>query len=470
MLLLRFVPYLLLAVCAGCSAGAHGTSSEALSEALSDALFVTLGDVYGYTNGSQDLIMIAGCPVYGCYAQDVSDDGRTVVGDSHNGHCRSDAFAWTAEGGMRGLREGLGASGREKIPYGYCKATNVSADGTKAVGRCSGYFGPGKVFLWDLSTERGGFSFITEEDGFIGGISADGKVVVGTMEEQGKRYAFRWTEEQGLQPLPLLDPPQNAAPPHFSSLIVPAFSPGTAARKYLQRKPTFLSEATAVSADGLSIAGRMGFADGRIKSVVWRPNDDIHVLDTPETAGLEFMPKEFSGDAETIIGIVTNNKYGHKNAPSYYIAGFSWHIETSQVQIESLDVYRMMVHDISHDKEIVVGKYYTPTSSEDFKEGVREKAIIKQSGGRFVFLSDVLKDSFNVQATDLRRPRWKNVDEKMKQVVAWFQKEHGGDPAIVKLIEANAVSADGRYIVGTAMDGFHIRHAFRVYLPRTPAK
>ncbi len=123
----------------------------------------------------------------------VSGDGSVVVGSSDSANSTiSEAFRWTAGGGMVGLGDLPGG------PF-ESQARAASANGSVVVGRgrvANGFFeafrwiaGGGMVGLGDLP---GGF---VHSDAHA--VSADGTVVVG-VSHSGNFQAFRWTAMAGM--------------------------------------------------------------------------------------------------------------------------------------------------------------------------------------------------------------------------------------------------------------------------------
>jgi probable HAF family extracellular repeat protein len=91
--------------------------------------------------------------------------------------------------------------------YSYSLATDLSGDGSTMVGYCYSYGGPERAYRWTAKT---GMQDLGVLGGAVGsranGISDDGAVVVG---ESGGR-AFRWTVESGLQDLGTLPGAEDA--------------------------------------------------------------------------------------------------------------------------------------------------------------------------------------------------------------------------------------------------------------------
>ncbi len=127
-------------------------------------------------------------------AFDVSADGTVVVGLSTTTD-GPEAFRWTAAGGIQGLGE---------LPGGFSdsRAFGVSADGTVVVGLSFSTLG-GEAFRW---TAAGGMQSLGDLAGgtvysYAREVSADGAVVVGWSESANGTEAFRWTAAGGMQGL-----------------------------------------------------------------------------------------------------------------------------------------------------------------------------------------------------------------------------------------------------------------------------
>ena len=147
-------------------------------------------------------------------AKAVSDDGGTIVGygpapgasgDSTAGY---EAFRWTSAEGMIALGDLAGG-------YNHSEAFDVSADGSVIVGKGSVGFGStdnntySEAFRW---TATGGMQGLGDLPGGYHWseatkVSADGNVVVGwssTWNRGNVQQAFRWTEADGMVGLELL--------------------------------------------------------------------------------------------------------------------------------------------------------------------------------------------------------------------------------------------------------------------------
>jgi probable HAF family extracellular repeat protein len=152
------------------------------------------------------------------YARGVSADGSVVVGAGVSAR-GTEAFRWTAAGGIAGL--GTVPGGR--FPS---EALAVSADGSVVVGR-AGVPGGEEGFRWSADTG------MVRLAGSPHGVSADGSVVVGSGLFASRIQACYWTDTLG--------------PVNLRDLLVRQGADN------LDRWT--LTAATAVSADGLTIAG-----------------------------------------------------------------------------------------------------------------------------------------------------------------------------------------------------------------------
>ena len=156
---------------------------------------------------------------YHSEARAISRNGEVIVGESRAGN--GDAFVWTTAAGMVALPE-LPGSNRNSGAFG------VNATGDIIVG----YSGPGGQWTkWEdgIAASLGGVGGIARS------VSDNGRVVVGQFDQGGQKAGI-WTLERGAEPL--VD--------YLASfgISIPA--------------NVSLLDATAVSADGRTIAGYTG--------------------------------------------------------------------------------------------------------------------------------------------------------------------------------------------------------------------
>jgi len=128
------------------------------------------------------------------YPWDISNDGTTVVGVSTLSNGLPRAVRWTQEGGL----ENLGTFGA--FP-GSC-ATQISADKSTITGWVDRGNGDLHTFRW---TADNGMQKLDALPGYghftPGGISHDGRIIVGNSNAFGGNRAFIWTPELGFEDL-----------------------------------------------------------------------------------------------------------------------------------------------------------------------------------------------------------------------------------------------------------------------------
>ena len=180
--------------------------------------------IWDATNGMVGLGDFAG-GVFSSEAWGVSADGTTVVGGATSGSGQ-EAFRWDATNGMVGL-------GTFTDGYSYSVAKAVSADGTRIVGGVGSSVH--QAFIWDAINgivpigDLAGGSVFSEALG----VSADGTTVVGWgTSDNSDLEAFIWDATNGMRELDAV-----------------LASGGVDLTGWV------LSQATGISADGLTIVG-----------------------------------------------------------------------------------------------------------------------------------------------------------------------------------------------------------------------
>ena len=307
----------------GKSSQAHGVSAD--GQAVVGVSLSSVG--LGVTRGGEAFLWVKPGPMRGLdalspseteyfsAAHDVSDQGRVVVGESQTDKGRQ-AFRWTQATGMVGL--GTPALNETSVAYG------VSADGKIIVGT------QGQVaFRW---TEEPGMASLGDLPGgqqksAALAVSSDGKVVVGCGSTDDGIEAFRWTAEAGLLGLGDL-----AGGRFFSaadgvsrdgSVIVGTAKSdnGTEAFRWtaadgmtaLGDLPDgeFSSAAYAVSGDGKIVVGRAAGPSGP-QAFLWTAEQGMQSLgillrNTPSAAQWQLTEaRDISDDATVVVGIGIN--------------------------------------------------------------------------------------------------------------------------------------------------------------------
>lgn len=234
---------------------------------------------------------------------EISGDGRVIVGWADTNGLGHRAFRWTESGGMQNLGTMGGTSS-------YAYGTNI--DGSVVVGSAAAADGTQKAFIWRAST---GMKLL--EPTFTGqsiamGISADGKVIVGQAVVDGVTSAFRWTEAGGVKLL------------------------GTFGG---------WSVATAANADGSVIVGTSQVSGAVRKGFVWSESTGLRDLGT--LGGSTSGASDISSDGSIVVG-TSQNAEGAERA-------FYWTLGGGMFAIGTLGGQNSTAHGISGDGKLIVG-------------------------------------------------------------------------------------------------------------------
>ena len=257
---------------------------------------------FRWEDGSGPMQLIPDLPggSYAGFARDVDDSGNVVIGrqSSTNG---SEAFRWTSSGGIEGLgdlpgdrffSEGHGVSGDGNVVVGYSESSNGNESFRWTA---SG----GMVGLGDLA--GGTFNGRGEDANY------DGSVVVGWSVSSNGTEAYRWTDSGGMVGLGDLAGGGFASAAYSTSadgsIVVGLGTTAVGNEGFIwdstngmQRFQDYLSDngisttgwtltsVEAVSADGLSFAGRGTNPDG--DSEGWY----AQVQSVPEPGFVAFLP------------------------------------------------------------------------------------------------------------------------------------------------------------------------------------
>ena len=240
---------------------------------------------------------LAGQPI-ALEAYDVSGDGSVVVGRITGGQ----AFRWTQQTGTIGLG-GLAGGSNESWP------TAVSTDGAVIVGFADDSDGRDQAFRWTADSGMVGLGLLPNAvQSQAHGVSADGSVVVGQNNfikplpggtlPRSLSQAFRWTMDEGI--VPLFDLPEShnsiargisadgsvVVGRTFSRLAPTPGDPLESAYYWTEQSGRVnlrqllvnsgatgldgwtLTEATSVSADGLTVVGTGTDPNGALQSFV----------------------------------------------------------------------------------------------------------------------------------------------------------------------------------------------------------
>jgi uncharacterized membrane protein len=253
-----------------------------------------------------------------CTAHAVSGDGATVVGLCSivglgvGAVSKSVAVKWTLQGGVEPL----------PLPAGGSTAFDVNHDGSVIVGFDSTH-GP-----FRLSPD--GLEYLAESGAALS-TSADGRVVVGA----GDPGAFLWSVESGL-------------------------------RLLVASQANWVTDATAVSADGTTVVGREGDENGST-ALTWSLDGEAHALATLSGA-TDLLPAAVSGDGRWIVG----------NA---WVEGGTMAVRWSQHGIEVVGPLDSFATAMSRDGGLIFGSVATkPVVWEGAQPARQLDAILSEAG------------------------------------------------------------------------------------------
>jgi probable HAF family extracellular repeat protein len=360
----------------------------AASPSLASASFTGLGDLPGGAIAS--------------FARDVSADGQVVVGHSESAS-GTEAFRWTATGGLVGLGDLAGGTF-------FSDAHAASADGSVIVGGSDSGLGA-EAFRYTLALGMVGLNPVPLTlDGITGGatgVSGDGSLVVGSMfPPTGSSCflgdAFTWTASGGLVNT------CTSLPVSFLNQV----------------------ESRRVSTDGSSVVGSWLF-EGDFDSTVIRNWSEVESASPipPSASPVSGTGLAISADGRAVVG------------ESPFFGAFRWH-ETEGVAVSLGDLPGGAVvatpWDVSGDGLVVVG-------ASDVSTGCQPLLTGGSTSGCRAFVWDVV--------TLMRPLRDVLVNDYGLELTGWT------------LTQATAISDDGRTLVGVGTNPSGQIEAWRVVLP-----
>ena len=301
--------------------------------------------------------------------------------------------------------------------YDNSGASGVSADGSVVVGGAASDRGDQHAFRW---TALGGMEDLGTFGGYwsgASGVSADGSVVVGWIRDASGYRAFRWTASGGMQDLGTLGGVESEARGVSADGSVVVGWAGNASGFYRAFRWTasggmqdlgtlpggYASGAFGVSADGSVVVGRAENANGDWRAFRWTA-----------LIGMEDLGTLPGGYASEAFGVSANGSVvvGWARNASYEFRAFRW---TALGGMEDLGTlpggYASEAFGVSADGSVVVGR--ANNANGDWR-AFRWTA----SGGM---------EDLNITYADLLT-----------------------NGSVLR--EANAISPDGRYIVGGGMN------------------
>jgi probable HAF family extracellular repeat protein len=301
------------------------------------------------------------------------------------------------------------------------KAYGISADGSVVVGETVSSSGM-QAFRWTMADGMQGLGDLPggTPSSAAHGVSADGSVIVGQSTSSLGPEAFRWTSSEGMVGLGSL--------------------PG----------PEFRSSATDVSADGSVVVGSAGGQAFR-----W------------DSAG------GLVGLAESQVGNVGVSADGSVVVGSSAAWAFRW---TAEEGLANLSTYFSFANDVSADGSVVVGEHFGQIGLVPFRwnEGGGEEDLLDLSGRMIGGRARAASEDGNVvvgvvsygtggiamtwdPVTGVRDLRNVLIDEYGLPLAGW------------KLESAEAISADGRTIVGYGINPNGRTEAWLAFLPEPSA-
>lgn len=308
------------------------------------------------------------------------------------------------------------------------------------------------------------------------GVSADGKVVVGLSETaSGVVRPFRWTASEGMQDI---GPPDNSNAIAYgvsadgSTVVGHTSSPGGSSfRAFRWRSDTGLellgllpgynagSVVVASSADGSVLAGYAVYPRGWLRAIRWSEEEGIQSLGS--LAGTAPSSQSASTcvslDGRYVAGwtyvAASSDGAGHR-------AGFLWTPEGGMVSLGGLPEVRLsfersVANAVSSDGMVVAGKVRTAGGTWHagrwvFGEGWTDLASTSPLASEALAISangEVVVGNLVVDSPDLVHAfRW-TPERGLEDLNVPYASLLQG----VVLQSAEAISADGRFIVGRAL-------------------
>ncbi len=291
----RFIAVFALLIAAG----------PARAAAAEPSAFVPLGDLPG--------------GAFVSLANDVSDDGSVVVGESEQADGR-EAFRWTAADGMQGLGD---------LPGGTFRSTawGVSGDGSVIVGAsASGFSSPSgnEAFRWESGTGLTGLGSLVgglpTSDAFA--CSLDGAVVVGRASSSTSTDdGFRWTSALGMHGIGdlagglVMSRAEDVSDDGQVVVGIASATRGSEAFRWTGTGPVdgvieglgdlpgglFASHALGVSGDGMVVVGHSSTSGG-FEAFRWTRLDGMSGLGDLPGGRLDSTARDASFQGEVIVG------------------------------------------------------------------------------------------------------------------------------------------------------------------------
>jgi len=238
------------------------------------------------TNGMVGLGDLAG-GAFESQANYVSADGSVIVGKSisTSGKGETEAFKWDATNGMVGLGDLAGGDFSSEANF-------VSDDGTVIVGKANSTSGK-EAFVWDSASGMVGIGDLPGGDyeSVANAISSDGSVVVGKSKDAGGDSAFIWDVINGIRDL---------------KTVLEGLG--------LDLTGWTLSEATAITPDGLTLTGKGNDPGGVNQSWIAFLGDpsgaEDHFSLTHDGAGINCLAEAITATVKDAVGATVTDYTG----------------------------------------------------------------------------------------------------------------------------------------------------------------
>ncbi|WP_169055401.1 hypothetical protein [Rhizobium sp. P44RR-XXIV] len=343
-------------------------------------------------------------------AYKISSDGLVVVGSADDNAGNAAVFRWTASGGMVNLGTVTGGN--------FANLAGISADGSVVVG----YAGAGRssqhAFRWTSATGMVDLGTLGGNYSYANAVSADGAVVVGRAFVTGSnQHAFRWTSATDMVDLGTLGGNFSSATAiSADGAIVVGNSwttPGGNQHAFQWTSATGMadlgtlggnfSNAIAISADGTAVVGQARTDDNNLHAFRWTSSTKMQDLGTL-SGGVSSIASLVSADGAVVVGGSTSNIDG-----TFISHAFRWTSATNMVDLGTLGGLYSVANAMTPGGTVLVGR----------------STISDSSWHAFRWTSTTGMADLNTLLSNA-----------------------GVNMTGITLSEANAISANGQYIVG----------------------
>lgn len=262
-------------------------------------------------------------------AVSISDDGTAITGNETS-ETRTEAFRWTAEGGMVGLGD---LPGGTFLGGFFSRGSDINGNGSVVVGHgVPSDADPWEAFRWTQNEGMVGLGVLDwANNSTASGVSSDGSVVTGRNAAEGWREAFRWTAEEGMVSL--------------GSLSTEGFG----------------SDSRGISGDGSTIVGQSGSAIHPGERISYRWTSEEGMVELGDLAGGNYtsVPYGVSNDGTVVVGRGNSDNGGE---------AYRWSPEDGMVGLGDLPggSADSTAYGVSPDGSVIVGFGHSENGREAF--------------------------------------------------------------------------------------------------------